>query len=158
MLKKNIIMKKGVVLLVVMLCFFNCSLTEKPEFIGVDAVEILEANSQQIILSADAMFLNPNDIGGELKTDEIKVFVNGIEMASVSTDTFKVPSKKEFSVPLKVNFPTANIFKNKNIEALLGSFFGKKVKVQYKGGIVYKILGFSHVYQVDNTEEVKIKF
>ena len=33
----------------------------------------------------------------------------------------------------------------------------KKIKVQYKGQIKYKVFGFSHRYDVDKTENVKIK-
>ena len=102
--------------------------------------------------------MNPNDIGGELQTDEIKVFVNNNEMASVSTENFEVPAKKEFSIPLKTHVPTDSIFSNKNLGGLIGSLFSRQVKVQYKGDIKYKVFGFSHTYSVDVTENVKIKY
>jgi len=101
--------------------------------------------------------MNPNDIGGELRSDGIKVFVNDNEMATVSTESFKVPAKTEFSIPLKANIPADSIFSNKNIGGLIGSLFSKNLKVQYKGDIKYKALGFSYTYKVDETDNVKIE-
>ncbi|WP_396600725.1 LEA type 2 family protein [Algibacter sp. R77976] len=151
-------MKKLIILSTICIALFSCSVNEKPQFIGVENIKVLESTSKYITFTADAKFINPNDIGGELQTDEIKVFVNDNEMATVSTENFEVPAKKEFSVPLKTNVPTDSLFSNKNLSGLLGSLFSKKVKVQYKGEIKYKVLGFSHYYNIDQTEDVKIKF
>ncbi len=150
-------MKQLIILSTMLILFFNCSVKEKPEFINVDNIKVLESTSKNITLTADAHFLNPNDIGGKLKTDEIKIFVNNNEMASVSTKSFDVPAKKEFTIPLKTNIPTDSIFSNKNLSGLIGSLFSKKVKVQYKGDIVYNFFGFSYRYEVDQTETIKIK-
>ena len=150
-------MKKIIFLSTILLFCFGCSVNEKPEFIRIDNIKVLESTSTHITLTADAYFLNPNDIGGELKSDGIKVLVNDNEMATVSSESFKVPAKKEFSIPLKANVPTDSIFSNKNIGDLIGSLFSKKLKVQYVGDIKYKVLGFSHTYKIDKTEDVKIK-
>lgn len=151
-------MRKLIILSTICLAFLSCSVNEKPQFIGLENIKVLESTSKYVTFTAEAKFINPNDIGGELQTDEIKVFINDNEMASVSTESFKVPAKKEFSVPLKTNVPTDSIFSNKSIGGLIGSLFSKKVKVQYKGDIKYKVLGFSYTYDIDQTEDVKIKF
>ncbi|MGB1307647.1 MAG: LEA type 2 family protein [Oceanihabitans sp.] len=151
-------MKKFIILLTILGTFLNCTVKEKPEFIRVDNIQVDDSNSKFITLTADAYFINPNDISGELKTDEIKVFVNNNEMATVKTESFKVPAKKEFSIPLEANAPTDSLLSNKSLSGLLGSLLSKKMKVQYKGQIKYKVLGFSHTYMVDKTEDIKIKF
>jgi len=151
-------MKKLIILSTICIAFIGCSVNEKPQFIGVENIKVLESTSKHITFTADALFKNPNDIGGELQTDEIKVFVNDNEMASVSAGSFKVPAKKEFTIPLKTKVPTDSIFSNKSIGGLIGSLFSKKVKVQYIGDITYKVLGFSYTYNIDKTEDVKIKF
>ncbi|MBQ0786599.1 MAG: LEA type 2 family protein [Oceanihabitans sp.] len=151
-------MKKFIILLTATLTILSCSVKEKPEFLRVDNIKVDDSNSKFITLTADAYFLNKNDISGELKTDEIKVFVNNNQMATVTTESFKVPAKKEFSIPLKANVPTDSIFSDKSLSGLLGSLLSQKMKVQYKGQIKYKVLGFSHTYDVDKTENVKIKF
>jgi hypothetical protein len=150
-------MKKLIILSTVLITFFNCTVTEKPTFVGIQNIKVLKSTSKIITFVADAQFLNPNDIGGELQTDGIKIFVNDNEMGHVSADKFDVPAKKEFSIPLKGTIPTDSLFSNKNLSGLLNSIFSKKVKVQYTGKINYKIFGFSHSYTVDETENVKIK-
>ncbi|MEP5339484.1 MAG: hypothetical protein ABJL44_14175 [Algibacter sp.] len=150
-------MKRAIILSTILLTFLSCSVTEKPEFINIENIKVLESNSKFITITADAIFINPNDIGGELKTDAIKVLVNNTEMASISTKNFEVPAKKEFSIPLQANIPTDSLFSNKSLGNLIGSLFSRKIKVQYKGAIKYKVFGFSHAYDVDQTEDIKIK-
>ncbi|PQV50506.1 late embryogenesis abundant protein [Jejuia pallidilutea] len=151
-------MKRFLILLTILCTFFNCKVNEKPLFVSVENIKVVESNSKNIILSADALFRNPNDIGGELKTDEIKIYVNNNEVGYVSTKSFEVPAKKEFTIPLTATVPVDSLISNKSIGGLIGSLFSKKIKVNYKGTIVYKALGFSYDYAVDETEEVKIKF
>mgnify|MGYP001813890197 CR=1 FL=1 len=150
-------MKSLIILSTILITILGCSVNEKPEFQRIENIKVLESNAQHVIITANALFINPNDIGGNLKTNEIKVFINDNEMASISTEKFKVPAKKEFSIPLKTKVPTDSIFSNKNIGGLIGSLFSRKVKVQYKGDIIYSTFGFSYTYKVDKTEHVKIK-
>ncbi len=150
-------MKRLIILSTILILLFSCKVKEKPEFLSIENIEVVESTSKYITITADAIFINPNDIGGHLKTDEIRVFVNDNQLASVSTKSFKVPAKKEFSIPLKANIPTDSIFSNKSLGGLIGSLFSKKIKVQYKGDIIYKALGFSYTHTIDKTEQVKIK-
>ncbi|OEJ98767.1 hypothetical protein A8C32_06105 [Flavivirga aquatica] len=150
-------MKRLIILSTIYITLFSCSINKKPEFINIENIKVLESTSKHITFTANALFINPNDVGGELKTDEIKVYVNNNEMATISTENFKVPTKKEFFIPLKANIPIDSIFSDNSLSALLGSIFNKKLKVQYKGDIKYKILGFTHTYSIDKTENIKIK-
>ena len=93
-------MKKLIILSTILLTIVSCKVKEKPEFLRVENIKVLESTANSVTLTADAFFMNPNDIGGELKSDGIKVFVND----------------------------------NK-----------------------YKTLGFTYTYEVDKTEDVKIK-
>ena len=150
-------MKKVIILSTILLTIVSCKVKEKPEFLRIENIKVLESNANSVTLTADAFFMNHNDVGGELKSDGIKVFVNDNEMGTVSSESFKVPAKKEFSIPLKATIPADSIFSNKNIGDLISSLFSKKLKVQYKGDIKYKALGFTYTYEVDKTEDVKIK-
>lgn len=137
--------------------FMGCTVNEHPEFVKVENIKVSNSSSKIVTITANAYFLNPNDLGGELQTDAVKVFVNDNEVATVSTKNFKVPAKKEFIVPLKTKIPTDSLLSSKNIGSLIGSLFSKKVKVHYKGDIVYKLLGFSYTYNIDKEETIKIK-
>lgn len=151
-------MKKLIILSTISMLFLCCSVSKKPQFVGLANIKLLESTPRYVTFIADAKFINPNIIGGNLQTDEIKVYVNNNEMATVSAKKFEVPARKEFSVPLKTKIPTDSIFSNKNLSGLLGSLFSNKVKIQFKGDIKYKVLGYSHTYSVDKTEDIKIKF
>lgn len=154
-------MKKIVSLLSVFLLISSCSVRKKPTFIKVDDIKLLSFKSDTIKLQANAYFKNENDVGGKISTDEIKVLVNNVELAQVSSEEFKVPANKEFKVPLKVKIPTEKILKNNKgglLGGILSSVLDNRIKIQFKGDIKYKVLGFSNVYSVDKTEEIKIKF
>ncbi|MGV6829230.1 MAG: LEA type 2 family protein [Flavobacteriales bacterium] len=140
-----------------LLLLIGCKVKEKPEFIKIESIQVLNTTSQHITLQADALFNNPNHIGGTLSSEGIVVSINDVEMATVSSESFKVPAKKEFTIPLRVQIPTEKIVNKNNLKGLLNSLFSQKLKVQYKGIIKYKIIGFSHTYLVDETEDVKIK-
>ncbi len=150
-------MHKLIILLTLTFSFFSCSVKEKPEFLKVENISILESNNKFITLAATAYFKNPNIVGGKLATDGISIFVNNLLMAQVASKEFKVPAKKKFSIPLEAQIPTQQILDKKNIGGLLNSLLNRKIKVQYKGVIKYKVLGFSDTYNIDKTEEVKLK-
>lgn len=151
-------MKKSIIfILVICSLVFNCTFREKPQFIGIDNFKVLDSNIESITISADAEFSNPNDLGGTLQTDALKVFVNDKEIATFSSKEFKVPSKNTFKIPLTVSVATDSIIDKNNLSGLLGSLLSKKIKVQYKGDIKYKVLGYASIYKVDKTETLKIK-
>lgn len=137
--------------------FVSCSVKETPEFVGVRNIKVIESTKTFVTIKGEGLFRNPNDIGGKLKADGIKVYVNGNEMATVTSESFEVPAKEEFTIPLLVNIPTDSIFSNKNIGGLIGSLFSQKIQVKYQGKIKYEVFGFLHSYTVDETENIKIK-
>lgn len=135
-----------------------CNVQKEPVFIKVDNVKIISFASDTLKLKANAFFENPNDVGGKISTDEIKVFVNGEELAQVSSEEFNVPARNDFTVPLIAAIPTKKILEsNKNgiLGGLLNSLTKRSVNVQLKGDLKYKVLGFSSTYSVDMTQEVK---
>lgn len=146
---------------VLLLLISSCSVQKEPVFIKVDNVKVLSFASDTIKLKADAFFENPNDVSGKISTDELKIFVNGEEVAQVFSEEFKVPARKEFSVPLSAHISTKNILSsNKNgvLGGLLNSLFTKKVTVRIKGKLQYAVFGFKRNFLVDKTQEIKIKF
>ena len=108
-------MKNKLYFLVLFLILSSCSLQKEPVFIKVDNVKVLSFAADTIKLKAIAFFENPNDVGGSISTDEIKIFVNDKEVAQVFSEKFKVPAKDNFSIPMTANIPTKNILNsNKN--------------------------------------------
>jgi len=150
-------MTRNLSFLLIFTLVFNCSVKEKPEFLGLENIKVLDSNIKNITLSANAKFNNPNDVGGKLKTDNLKVFINDIKVATFSSEEFKVPSKEDFEIPLTVTIATDSIIDKKSLGGLLGSLISQQLEVHYKGEIKYKVLGYSSTYDVDKTQKVKIK-
>ncbi|MEQ3499176.1 LEA type 2 family protein [Tenacibaculum sp. SSH1-16] len=154
-------MKKFIYFLPFLLLIISCSVKQKPIFLKVDDIKLLSVSTDTIRVGANAYFENPNDIGGKIATDEIKVLIDEVEVAQVSSEEFKVPARKEFHIPLKVVIPSKRVFENnKNgiLGGVLNSLINQRLKIHFKGDLKYKVLGFSHVYPIDRVENVKIKF
>ena len=152
-------MKKFTILLLILLTT-SCAIKKKPEFIKIDGIELVEANSRTLTLKAEALFNNPNVVGGRLNTEGVNVFVNDMLMGVVSAEEFKVPAKNSFKVPLQIKINTKDLLSkdpNGFLSGLLNSVLNRNLKVTYKGVIQFKALGFSYKYPIDKTETVKIK-
>ena len=154
-------MRKAFYFLGLLLLLYSCKINKEPVFIKIDNLQLVSFKRDTIRLKANAFFQNPNDVGGKIATDEIKVIINDIEVAQVSSDEFKVPARNEFTVPLNVAIPAKKVFdNNKNgfLGGLLNSVLKKSVKVKFKGDLKYKVFGYSSNYPVDITQDVKITF
>ena len=132
------------------------SLTAKGYYSYVDHL-MTNNNRPSFMMMEASSAVDATTIGGKLETDGIKVVVNDIEVGTVSSKTFNVPAKKEFSIPLNANIPANKILNLNNLSGLLNSVLNKGMQVQYKGEIKYKVFGFSHKYTLDEIQDVKIK-
>jgi len=154
-------MKKSFYFLVLFIVIYSCSVNKEPVFIKVDNVKILSFAADTLNLKADAFFENPNDVGGLISTENLSIIVNDIEVAHVSAEEFKVPSRDKFTIPLTAKVPTKSLLdtnKNGVLGGLLNSLITKKVNVRIKGNLEYVVFGFKKEFLVDESEEIKIKF
>ena len=154
-------MKNAGYFLVLLLIISSCSIHKEPVFVKLDNIEVLSFAQDTIKLQAVAFFENPNDVGGTIGTDGLKIFVNGDEVASVFSEEFKVPARKNFRIPLSAHIPTKNMLNaNKNgvLGSLLNSLFTKKLTLRIKGKLQYVVFGFKSDFVVDKTQDIKIKF
>jgi LEA14-like dessication related protein len=147
-------------LLLILLVSVSCTIKQKPTFIKVENIKLINANSNKITLSAEALFNNPNAVGGRINTDGVKVYVNDISFGEIETEEFKVPAKNDFKVPLKLQIKTKDLLdKDPNgfLNGLLNSVLNRSLKVRFEGSIQFKTLGINHSYPIDKTETLKIK-
>ena len=56
-----------------------------------------------------------------------------------------------------MSIATDSIIDKKSIGGLIGSLISQNLEVQYKGEIKYKVLGYSSTYDVNETQNIKIK-
>ena len=139
-------MRKICYVLFLSLFVFSCTFTEQPNFIKIKNVRVQKANLSKVIINADALFKNLNDIGGNLELNKLEVFVNNIKVSNISTKKFKVPIKDNFSIPIKASFSPKQIFddhKKGFPSNIFKSIKNKKVTMVYKGIITYYLGDFS---------------
>jgi hypothetical protein len=154
-------MRKAFYFSCLFLLICSCSVNKPPIFIKVDNVKVISYAADTIKVKAIAFFENPNDVGGKISTNDLKIFVNNIEVAQVFSEDFKVPAKNEFSIPLTANIPTKNLLntdKNGVLGGLINSFITNKINIRIKGNLEYVVFGFKKEFLVDKTEAIKIKF
>ena len=152
-------MKNKLYFLVLVLVLSSCSLQKEPVFIKVDNVKVLSIAADTIKLKAIAFFENPNNVGGSISTDEIKIYVNDTEVAKVFSEKFKVPAKDNFSIPMIAYIPTKNILnsnKNGMLGGLLNSLLTNKIKGRIKGNLHFSVFGFKKEFLIDKTQEIKL--
>ena len=152
-------MKKFTLLLFI-IASTSCAVKQKPTFIKVDNIKLITANSTKITVSADALFNNPNVIGGRLNTEGVQVYVNNISFGRIETEEFKVPANDDFTVPLKIQIKTKDLLDKDSkgfLNGLLNSVLNRSLKVRYEGTIQFKALGINHSYPINKTETIKIK-
>jgi hypothetical protein len=136
----------------------SCAVNKKPVFIKVDNLEVVSIGSDTIRLKAVAFFKNPNDVGGSISSEGIRIVLNGAEIANVSSEEFEIPARETFEIPLNIVIPANKVIENNKssgIGGLMNSILNRSIKVQFKGDLTYKVLGFSNVYPIDKTEEIK---
>jgi hypothetical protein len=154
-------MRNAFYFLSLLLLFSSCSIDKEPIFIKVDDLTVLKYAADTLTVEATAFFKNPNDVGGSISADEMKVLVNDIEVAQMFLSDFEVPARNEFSIPLRAKIPTKKLLnadKNGVLGSILNTIIAKKVNIRISGNLEYSIFGFKKNFLVDHTTELKIKF
>tara|TARA_R110002124_G_scaffold29705_1_gene103176 strand:+ start:47 stop:511 length:465 start_codon:yes stop_codon:yes gene_type:complete len=154
-------MKKAFYFIGLFLLIYSCTIHKEPIFVKIDNIEVMSYAADTIKLKAMAFFENPNDVGGNISTNNLKILINDSEVAQLFSDDFNVPAKKEFSIPLLAKIPTKNLLnsdKNGLLGGLINSLLSKKVTVRIQGDLVYSFLGFQKDFLVDKTQDINIKF
>lgn len=154
-------MRRFLIVLLIIGTALGCSVNKEPIFIKVDNVKLVSISADTIRIKAEAFFENPNDVGGKISTDELKIYTNNIEVAQIFSDEFKVPARKTFQIPLQAKIPTKKLLNtNKNgvLGGLINSFITKKINIRIKGNLEYVVFGFKRDFLVDKSKELDIKF
>ncbi len=153
-------MKNFLLLSTIFAVISSCTFSKKPTFKYIDHIEVKNIDMRNVTLEANAVFDNPNNLKGTLSVDNIHVFVDNIDVGTISSEEFDVPSKNEFSIPLQGTFSLSKIYKN-NKNSILGSVLKAlqtdSINIQYKGNIRYHLGDFSYPYKIDKEEKISLK-
>ncbi len=151
---------KKLLFLFLIITITSCTLTQEPEFIKLDNYKIITFNKNEVKLGTSAYFINPNDVGVELVSTDIDVFVNELNVSKVNqVNSINLTSGNEFTIPLSVNIPTNKIVKDKGgiFNGVLTTLFNKNIKVEYKGIVTLKKAGIKFDIDIEG-EEILTEF
>ncbi len=147
---------KNVTILLLLILFTSCSMPKAPEFVGVTKIDLKKNNQGKLVLLAFAKYHNPNLVGGTFILKDVKVFVDDKYFANLNSQNYTVPAKKDFEIPLEVDFDVNYFKKKSNILGALNAALQNKLKVHYVGKIYYVNLELNIPYKIDYEQEVKI--
>lgn len=151
---------KKIMILLLTASLWSCSSPQEPEFLRLEQIKATNISTTKINFTGEAVFYNPNAIGGSLTSTDILVTTNGIEVATISQDkTTSIPANAEFSVPVHFNTSPEKIFGDDTksiLSGVINALLKKSVDLQFKGKVHFKIGGIPFKTDIDIEEEVKL--
>lgn len=132
---------------------------ETPAFTNLKNVKVVSANLNKMVLSGDAVFNNPNSIGGKLTKTNIHIKVNDVDITDIQQNiSVEVPKNSDFNIPVQFSFnPKKLASENQGfLKSALKSFLNKDLTVEYDGYVTVEVLGVAFDVPVEYTEKVSV--
>jgi LEA14-like dessication related protein len=143
-------------LLFMTLCVLMSSCGPKEPIVLRQIRDVVVDATTDPMLKAKAVFYNPNNTRGKLRSIKVDIYVNGKKAGEIDQDLgMVIPAKKEFTVPLEVKLALKEFGVLDTIFSMLG---GKKFDVQYKGVLKLSYHGVPIRVPVDYKDEIRLKF
>ncbi len=145
---------------VLCLSIMGCDSAEEPTFQKMANIRVTDIQKGVVTLTADAIYHNPNPIGGELTATDIAVIVNDVEVAQIKQElSTDLEANSDFTIPVVASFPLNEVVKKEGdvISGLVSAILKKKVQVTYQGNTRVRIAGFGFEVPVDYEQEVSLK-
>jgi LEA14-like dessication related protein len=145
----------GLLAAVMMLLMPGCE-RPKEDIVLRQVRDVVADATTEPMLKAEALFYNPNNVGGKLRNIDVEIFVNGKKAGEVNKDyKIRIPPNGEFTVPLEVKL---NMKELGILDTILGMLGGKKFDVEYKGRIKLLYRGFPVSFPVDYKSQIRVSF
>ncbi|MCB9203197.1 MAG: LEA type 2 family protein [Flavobacteriales bacterium] len=137
----------------------SCTYPEKPEFRSLENVKLQSLSLKgEILLKADAIFYNPNAIGGDVESVALEVFLDDKKVADVKHETsVNMKGNSDFTLPIEVKIPAMNVFEDAKAGLLKNILKNQKFLITMKGDINTSISGISFQVPFQNKEEYDLK-
>lgn len=140
-------MKSSICILLLLIFATSCQSPKDLEFRNVQNITLDNLSFNDATLKMELVYYNPNNYGLELNRTDFDIYVNENLLGHSLQDLqLKIPSRKEFTVPVQVNLDMKNLLKN-GITAL----FNKEVKVRLIGKARLGKAGVYKNFNVDYT-------
>jgi hypothetical protein len=126
-----------------LLTFKAAKPSKEPYYVKMKGFRVVAFNTQKVELACTAVFFNTYNAKAKLEEVVIDVFLEGKPLGRViQPEIVSIPKNSAFDVPLLIRVePPGQAVKNALWQG--GRFLtGKSVKIQYKGYIKLKAIGF----------------
>jgi LEA14-like dessication related protein len=134
---------------------FSCVPKEEVVFKGVKNISVESDQENQPVLTAEALFYNPNSVRMKLKEIYVDVMVNGKPSAQVRQQfKLSIPAKSDFSVPVTAQLSLKELGLLDTIVNLLG---GKKYDIQYAGYVRIAVHGVTIKVPFTYQEQIRLR-
>ena len=150
-------LNKLLLFFLIILGAFSCKQPDKePEFKHVQNIQVKKFTGEEVLLNAEAVFYNPNDMRMKLRGVDVDLYVEGKKVGNIEQDTnMPVLPMSEFTVPFDATFNLKEVgAMNTLLNVMLG---GKKLMVRYDGFIKVTVNGLPFRVKVDYENEVRFR-
>lgn len=153
---------KHIVLLGLMALFLaGCDAPQKPEFRRMESVKFTSVKFNgpaAVIVSADAVFFNPNSIGATVTEVDVDLMIGDKKVTRIKQDvTTEMTGQSEFILPLTFDVPLKEVFDD--IKPSINDIFQKrKVNYRLEGNIKVGLgsVEFKVPVTYEDEEEIKL--
>ncbi|MFT5723613.1 MAG: LEA14-like dessication related protein [Bacteroidia bacterium] len=152
-------MKFPLLLLFTSLIFIGCSTPKAPDFKTIKNARVAKVNGNIYSVAADAVYHNPNGIGGSLTGMEMDIFVDKTKVTHLSqTKSAVIQPETDFIVPIKFDVDINKVLGEQKggLQGLLGKLLKDELEVQYKGYLKVEFLSQELKVPVDFTEAISV--
>lgn len=119
----------SIVLLTILLA--SCSTPKELEYRNFQNFTIDKVGFSATTIKMDLVYYNPNNFGLQLKSTDLDVFFDNNYLGhTVQEQLISIPSRGEFSVPIKIDVDMKNLLKNG-----ISSLFSNEVIVKVTGSV-----------------------
>ena len=154
-------MKKFLLFTVLLSFFFaSCDGPKEPTFSTMKNVRISNLTLQEIEISGDAVFHNPNIVGAKIASIDLDITVNDVDAGNVSQEVnAKIPGNSDFTLPVILKSSPQKILGDISglLLAIANASQNKMLRVNYKGIVTFQVLELKIPVDVEYSEEIPLK-
>jgi len=138
--------------------FSSCKSYEEPIYIGIENLTMLDIDNDNIVIGANVKFRNPNELGGDVINTSINVLYNQKIVAKLkASESFKIPAKNQFSIPMEATIPSDALKDKTNIlGGITGLLINKKIDFTFRGDLILDLKVMQYTYDINETKSVAL--
>ena len=147
--------------LLIFFVLFSCSKPQEPVFKRITNIEVQEIRGGSVTVAAQALYFNPNSIGGSLNTLEVDVWANENKIGTIDQDLdLAIQPNSDFTIPIVITFPLSELTKDQGnlIGGLIKAMLNKRVDMEYKGTLFVSLAGIRFKVPFEEEEAITIKY